>query len=160
MEISIILGWLHSPIATGVGGFLSGIFVGAIGSYYADKFTDRRRRKAEDRDVKQALKACEAQMPKLIEEMREDLVKNPVKREFVILQIELCYGGFPDEPLAYFTSERRDEDYRDEKRDVHVHAHLEDKARILENHGFIKDVRRTKVPYYRMTEKFTQLLKN
>jgi hypothetical protein len=97
-------------------------------------------------------------MPRLIAEMREDLKRRPMKREFVILHVNRFYGGFPDKPLFYFTDEKRPEDYRDEKGNADVHAHLADKAKILENHGFIVDIRRTSVPYYRMTEDFVRLL--
>ena len=48
-------------------GFLTGAFTGAAGNYLADKYTDTRRRKEEERETKRFWRDVESRFPKIIQ---------------------------------------------------------------------------------------------
>jgi hypothetical protein len=149
-----------SPLTGWIGGILVGIFVGAAGKYYADKYTDRRKHKERLSSLRKEFERCQKRMPELFEEMRDDLGAHPLKSEFVLLDVRLAYGRFPEEPLVYFMNDdKRGETYRDAGKSVLVHSHLLDKLRVLESAGFVRDISRTDVPYFRMSDQFKQMLR-
>jgi len=82
----------------------------------------------------------EALMPELLAEMREDLSKFPVRREFVLLKKKWTYFG---NELHYF--------YED-------HPDLRNKIRILENYDLVKDITSTGVDRFVLTEELAQHL--
>lgn len=81
-------------------------------------------------------------MPALIKEMRDDLIKYPTKREFVILRRGWIYnssGTF----LAYYLDEHED---------------LEGKLRVLENLDLIREITYNSVRRFVFQEKFVDYL--
>jgi hypothetical protein len=89
------------------------------------------------------LAKIERLMPALLEEMREDLLGNPVTREFVILKKGWVYNSGDEHYLAYYLDQHED---------------LPGKLQVLENYGFIRDVTRTNVQRFRFDEKFVDYL--
>jgi hypothetical protein len=83
---------------------------------------------------------AEGLMPLLISEMRQDLVANPLTREFIVFKRAWSYNG---QATAYY--------YDD-------HPDLDDKMRVLENLGLIRDVTYNNVKRYRMSESFAEYL--
>ncbi len=85
-------------------------------------------------------------MPELLAEMRDDITNNPLSREFVLLSKRWTYISRGNE-LAYYLED---------------HPDLENKVRILLNHGLIRDITRGIVPYkvsrYVINEKFARYL--
>jgi hypothetical protein len=94
--------------------------------------------------VETPLDKVERLMPALLEEMREDLLTNPTTREFLVYKKGLTYnsGGAPF--LVYF---------------LDGHEDLPGKLHILENYGFIREVRRdTHLQKFRFEEEFIDYL--
>lgn len=152
---------LNNTIFVGLGGILIGIFIGAGGNYWANKCTDQRRNQEENRNLKNCFKRCQQEMPELFNEMIQDLSNNKFKSEFVLLEIDSVYGGFPDGPLSYYMNKYNPkEDYKDNKKNVMVHSYLLDKIKILEMNGFVIDITPDKVKTYRMTDNFLKLLRS
>jgi hypothetical protein len=86
----------------------------------------------------EAYSKIERLMPALLEEMRKDIAGNPVVRELVELKKNLVFW-YPDRPMfTYF--------YED-------HDGLDGKLQILENLGFIRDIRHNTVPRFVIEEK-------
>jgi len=81
-------------------------------------------------------------MSDLLSEMKEDLAKYPLCREFVLLKKKWVYPGFGHE-LRYF--------YED-------HPDLRNKIRILENYNLVKDITYTGVDRFTITEKLAEYL--
>ena len=133
--------WMSSII-----GFLIGTATGAAGKYFADKFTDQRRKAESTGQLKQEFLNIKRQMPELIKEFKNDLSKADQKfiREFFVLENhKVVLGGSEKHRLIYYEEE---------------HPNLRGKIDILENQGFLTDVRTRNVPIYRMTEEFVQLV--
>jgi hypothetical protein len=84
----------------------------------------------------------ETQMPGLLDEMRSDLAKHPLSREFVLLERTWAYWAGGDD-LAYHSEEHED---------------LSNKCHILANHGLIVDITRANVRRFRMSEEFAEYL--
>jgi hypothetical protein len=83
-------------------------------------------------------------MPRLLDEMRQDIQKFPLCREFVVLQKAWVYC-YPDYRIFMY--------YYDE------HDELDNKLRILQNVGLIRDSRGTSnVAHFVMQEKFADYL--
>ncbi len=126
--------------------FLAGTATGAAGSYFATKYTDRRREKEGKKKVKNTFQKIQKIMPELIQEMKNDF-SNPeliTIRELAIL---------PNERVVFNSGQRRFV-YYEEK-----HSDLRGKISILENHGFIYDVTPGNTSIYRLTEEFFELVK-
>ena len=127
-------------------GFLVGVATGAAGTYFANKYTDRRREKEIVRQAKKQFLAINEQMSKLIDEMRSNLVGegNASIREFFILaNKQSCLGRSEKHRFIYYEDE---------------HDNLRGKLDILENVGYILDVTPGNTPIYRMTEEFAEFL--
>ncbi len=98
-------------------------------------------RRTED-DSDQIFIELERIMRDLLAEMRKDLTEYPLSREFVVLKKGWSYWARGHE-LAYYFED---------------HPELENKLRILLNHGLIQDVSHTNVPRYIITEELARYL--
>ncbi len=125
-------------------GFLIGTFTGAAGGYFANKYTDARRKKEAAKENANKFAQVAAQMPELLQEMRQDLTEHPSVREFFVLLGGAVLGGTSSPSFQY--------------RDA-IHPGLMGKLHILENHGYLTDVTPKDCPKYRMTEEFVRLLR-
>lgn len=81
-------------------------------------------------------------MPKLLEEMRQDLAENPLIREFALLQKRWSYSTMGNEFVYYFED----------------HANLDGAIRILENHGLVTDITTRNVSRYVLSEELVEYL--
>ena len=81
-------------------------------------------------------------MPSLLAEMRNDLVGNPLRREFVVLKRAWSYWAKGNE-LFYF--------YDD-------HPDLDDKLRILENEYLAREITYNNAKRYVLTEELADYL--
>jgi hypothetical protein len=129
-----------------IAGFLVGTATGAAGKYFADKYTDQRRKGEWDTQAINSFKNIKKQMPELIAEFKADLSKkdNQLIREFFVLPNKnVCLGGSEKLRLIYYEDE---------------HKSLRSKIDILENHGFLTDVTLSNAPIYRMNEDFVSLI--
>ena len=81
-------------------------------------------------------------MPDLLAEMRDDLIQNPLYREFVLLKRGWAFNT-RDQILAYYFDD---------------HPELKNQVLVLENHGLIIDVTSSNVDRYRLTESFVEYL--
>jgi hypothetical protein len=95
-----------------------------------------------DTDSDKVFIELERIMPDILNEMREDLTKYPLSREFVILEKRWTYCASGHELVYYFED----------------HPELENKLRILLNHGLIQDITRTNVSRYVISETFARYL--
>jgi hypothetical protein len=99
-------------------------------------------RRSIDTDSDQVFIELERIMPDILNEMREDITKYPLSREFVVLEKGWTYCASGHE-LAYYFED---------------HPELENKLRILLNHDLIQDVTHTNVSRYVISEKFAKYL--
>lgn len=135
--------WLSSVI-----GFLVGTATGAAGTYFAEKYTDKRRVSEYGSKLKQEFIKLKKQMPELISEFKDDLSKkeNKLIREFFVLPNKrVCLGGSEKPRFAYYEDE---------------HEYLRSKIDLLEYAGFLSDVTPGNTPIYRMSEEFVDLINN
>ena len=80
-------------------------------------------------------------MPDLMEEIRKDLTAHPLKRLFVPLSKKWAYWASGEELVYYYED----------------HPDLDNKLRILLNHGLIRDItRNTNAKHYLFTEAFVR----
>jgi hypothetical protein len=84
----------------------------------------------------------ETLIPKLLAEMREDLGKFPLKREFVLLKKNWACSSNGIELVYYYDD----------------HTDLRNKIRILENYGLVEDITYTNVDRFLITEEFANYL--
>lgn len=133
-------------LATHLVAFLIGTATGAAGSYFATKYTDRRREKEAEKGLKSTFKEIKEIMPELILEMKKDFnsPKSVTVREFAIL---------PTEGVIFKSEQPRFVYYEDQ------HNNLRGKVLILENHDFVYDVTPGNTPIYRITEDFWNLIR-
>jgi hypothetical protein len=124
--------------------------VGAAGHYYGAKYTDQRRKQEKRAEARCRFKKAQAQMPRLIEEMRRDLAipKQRLYRDFCVLpKSGIPLMGRPGSILAYYENE---------------HPNLRHAVTVLENLGYLENrgavLARTQYPQYRITEEFAELL--
>ena len=133
--------WMSSII-----GYLLGTATGTSGMYYAEKLTDRRKKKESTKQIKEEFKNIKKQMPELIAEIKNDLSKPETKliRKFFVLENRKVSFWSPE----YLHFEYYEEDHKD----------LMCKIDLLESNRFIEDITTKNVPLYRMTEKFVEML--
>ena len=81
-------------------------------------------------------------MPELLEEMRTDLATQPLKREFVVLERNWVYWPNGNELIYYYDD----------------HTDLDDKVRILENEGLIREITSNNTKRYLLSEQFAKHL--
>lgn len=124
-----------------LGGFVTGVLVGAAGTYYGDKFTDRRRKREAAREFRKLFTNCQEKMPELFAEMRNDLRANPLTRELVLMGEN---DGYIGEPVFSYFYEK--------------HENLADKVRLLVSNGFVNAVPKRTYPRFQMKECFVTML--
>ena len=126
--------------------FLLGTATGAVGSYFATKYTDKRREKEGEKKIQSTFRKVQEMMPDLIQEMKVDY-NNPELtsvREIAIL---------PNNRVIFNSDRPRFVYYEDQ------HNNLKGKVAILENHNFLYDVTPGNTPIYRITEEFWELVR-
>ncbi len=133
-------------IVSSIIGFLIGTATGAAGTYFAEKFTDQRRRGDFERRRKTEFLKIKKQMPELIAELKKDLSveENKFIREFFVLPNKRVLLGGSEKPRFIY--------YEDD------HKSLRSKIDILENQGYLLDVTIKNAPIYRMNEEFVELV--
>lgn len=87
----------------------------------------------------------ERKMPKLIAEMREDLIKHPFTREFIIFSKSWGRNGSGKIIFTYYFED---------------HEHLQGKMTVCENYGAIVEITHDNVDRYEFTEDFAEYLEN
>ncbi|MUK70247.1 hypothetical protein [Aliivibrio fischeri] len=107
-------------------GFLVGTATGAAGTYFGNKYTDERKAKEHERDLKVFYKTLWLNHELLLSEMKQDLLNPEFKyhRDFFILS-RAGYFNYRGKFLAYYIEE---------------HDELEQQIKILVSHGLITDV--------------------
>ena len=83
-------------------------------------------------------------MPELLAEMRKDLAKHPLAREFVILTKSCLYNADPNETVLAYSFED--------------HPDLRNKLHILQNHGLIQEITYNNTERFTMTEELVDYL--
>ena len=127
--------------------FLSGVALGAAGKYFADKYTDQRRKQEQTREESREFREVSLKMPKLIVEMAADVAgpTTPHVRDLVLMPSKgVTYNSDGQEVFLYYEED---------------HPNLRGQFAILENHGYVADVTSGNVPIYRATEEFIQHLR-
>ena len=107
-------------------GFLVGSATGAAGTYFGNKYTDRRKQKELKNETDLFFNALWSKHQTLLAEMKQDLL-NPdyeFHREFFILNKSGCFN-YSGKYLAYY---------------VEDHSNLEQQVKILESHGLVTNV--------------------
>ncbi len=128
------------------GGFLLGAATGATGTYFAYKYTDRRREQEAAHTAKKQFLAIKAQMSDLLAEMKADLAgegHGHVREFFVLPNRHVMLGGSEKPRFIYYED---------------AHDNLRGKLDILDNAGYIFEVPHGNAPIYRMREAFVHLL--
>lgn len=91
-----------------------------------------------------ALRRLEDLMPELFAEMREDLKKTPLCREFIVMHQDAMYvGGDNKQVLVYY---------------YESHDDLANKMTVLANSGAVMDITYTNVDRYMMSETLVEYL--
>jgi hypothetical protein len=126
--------------------FLIGVATGAAGKYFADKYTDQRRKNDARREESRRFKQTRSQMPQLVKEMKKDLTtpETHLLREF-FLSSHKWPLNLQNKNLIYYFED---------------HPDLQAKVQILENNGYVLDVTPSNTKKYRMTEDFARLIIN
>lgn len=107
-------------------GFLVGSATGAAGTYFGNKYTDKRKQKEQENDTARFFDDLWSTHQTLLTEMKQDLL-NPdyeFHREFFILSKSLCFNH-RGKYLAYY---------------VEDHNNLEQQVKIIESHGLVANV--------------------
>jgi hypothetical protein len=125
--------------------FLGGTAVGAAGKYFADLFTDQRKRQEARAEADASFKKLQRAMSALLDEIKEDLVREADKhiRELVVLPNEHVTFNSDRPRFAYFESK---------------HVGLKDKLATLASAGYLECVRPGQTPIYRLREHFVERL--
>ena len=126
-------------------GFLTGAFTSAAGNYLADKYTDVRRGKEEEKKSKKFWRETKRRFPSIIEEMECDLKREGLIGVRVLFVKESnTTMGFVAEPyFEYYTDK---------------HPELTAAVHYLQDHGLLKDITPGNTPMYRMSEPLIDLL--
>jgi hypothetical protein len=93
-------------------------------------------------NVQVALEKAQRLMPELLQEMRNDLVEQPLARKFAVLRKTWSYWN-DGSTLEYY---------------YETHPDLDQKVGVLENLGLIRDITSKNVAVYRMTEELADYL--
>lgn len=126
--------------------FLGGTLVGCAGQYFADRFTDQRRKQEARSETQKQFNEIKISMPKILLEMVDDIKNDKTQsiREFVIL---------PNKRVNFNSDKLRFAYYEDAHPNVRIQT---DRLVAL---GFLIDVTVGNAPIYRMSENFISLLK-
>lgn len=141
MDISTLLDPSH--LVT----FLGGTAVGAAGKYFADLFTDQRKKKEELRAERLKFARLKSLMPALLDEMKEDILENKGAhmREFVVLPSEVTLFNSGKPRFVYFETK---------------HPAAQNQADTLLSEGHVDVVQLEGPRIYRLKEAFVEKLLN
>ncbi|GHF97274.1 hypothetical protein [Thalassotalea marina] len=131
-------------VSVGIG-FLGGIFTGAAGTYFGNKYTDIRRNKEARKAEMKLWKELELKFPLLIQEMKDDFASaenHGVRKFFVKTKHTVVNRSEPS--FEYHTD---------------VHSDLSAAMLYLEDLGLIEDITPANCPMYRFKERFVDYLK-
>jgi hypothetical protein len=125
--------------------FLSGAGVGAVGTYMADRFTDRRRESEETREANVKFERISKLMPDLITELRMDLAVNKhlVIREFIILSSERIIFNHDKPRIEIYETK---------------HPAAKNQVGLLIGEGCVEVVVNASTPIYKLKESFVKKL--
>ena len=101
---------------------------------------EQRLRRFPDRSA--VFERMERLMPALLSEMRQDLAGHPLRREFVAIKRSWSYWAKGNELIYHYDD----------------HPDLDDKLRILENEGLIRDVMYNDPKRYLLSEELADYL--
>ena len=131
-------------VSVGIG-FLGGIFTGAAGTYFGNKYTDIRHNKEAIKAELNLWKELESKFPYLIQEMKDDFSSpenHGVRKFFVKSKGTLVSRSEPG--FEYHTD---------------VHLDLSAAMLYLEDLDLIEDITTGNCPMYRFKERFVDYLK-
>ena len=126
--------------------FVGGALVGCAGQYFADRFTDQRRKQESKSAASKQFDELKSAMPDLFAEMLKDLDDDESRsiREFVVM---------PNKRVSFNSCKPRFSYFEDE------HPNLRVQVDRLHYAGYLDDVTVGHAPIYRMREQFIVLLK-
>ena len=124
--------------------FLIGTATGGAGAYFAEKYTDKRRKKEAISEEDKVFGELLARMPDLLGEMKEDLevAEHSEWRDFFVISKGLSL--WPSENSFF---------YEDDGSNSYL-----SKTRILEEYGLVTDITPGNAPMFRMREKLVRSL--
>jgi hypothetical protein len=124
--------------------FLLGTATGAAGTYFADKCTDKRRRKEASAATQTAFSKLFELMPDLLRQMQQDFAQpgRSSCREFFVIPKGAQLWATPN---SFY--------YEDDGTNNYL-----GKTRILEAHRYVIDITPGNAPKFQMTEEFVALL--
>ena len=130
-----------------IAAFLLGVVTTAAGKYIADKYTDRRRLREDEKRKKKLLKDLQEVMPDLIEIFQGWLkTDSGLVREFFFLPNKgVMLGGSSKARFILYESEQLDS---------------QGKIDLLLEKGLLSDVTESNAPIFRITDDFASLLAN
>jgi hypothetical protein len=124
--------------------FLLGTATGAAGTYFADKYTDKRRRQEATAAATSDFATVFELMPDLLRQMQQDLAQPGCasSREFFVIPKGAQLWATPN---SFY--------YEDDGLNNYL-----GKTRILQARGYVIDVTPGNAPKFQMTEEFVALL--
>jgi hypothetical protein len=133
-----------NEIASHALAFLLGTPTGAAGTYFADKYTDKRRLRESSTATQTEFSNLLELMPDLLREMQQDFAQpgRASLREFFVIPKGAQLWATPNNFY-----------YEDDGTNNYL-----GKARILEARGYVIDVTPGNAPKFQMTEEFVALL--
>ena len=125
--------------------FLIGTATGAAGTYFAEKYTDKRRRIEASKEEDALFAKMAIAMPDLLNEMRTDILvpEHSAWREFFVIPKDACLWPSAN---SFF--------YEDDGNNSYL-----SKTGTLEEHGYVVDITPDNAPKFRMTEHFVEKLR-
>jgi hypothetical protein len=134
-----------NEIASHALAFLLGTATGAAGTYFADKYTDRRRRQEASAATRSEFSKLHELMPDLLREMQQDFAEpdRASWREFFVIPKGAQLWATPN---TFY--------YEDDGTNNYL-----GKTQILVDRGYVIDITPGNAPKFQMTEEFVALLK-
>lgn len=127
-------------------GFVVGAFTGAAGTYFGNKYTDRRRESEARSNAVKEFEYLRVKFPKLVDEMTIDVSKpefSGVRIFFVKTKNTILNTREPH--FVYFTDD---------------HDDLSAALSVMVDFGYIQDITPGNCPKYRFYEHFYHMLRN
>lgn len=143
------LGLTGGAVVFGIVTFVAGMLLQGFKQYQVSTWTDRRREREGAKAASAQFHEVREHMPQLIAEIREDLGRLPLIREFVLA------AKSPTGPKIIPPPEPTNFVYYDDQ-----HGSLEGKVKLLENNGYVDDVSPGSRPKYKMSEEFVKLVRS
>lgn len=134
-----------TPFIQNLSAFILGVATGAAGHYFGSKYTDRRRNKEDEAKEKQRFLKVKEMMPELMKRITDNLANptNQTIREFVIL---------PNNRVIFPVSKNTFVFYENE------YQNIREKIDILNNYGYIIEIKTGNTPIYQFKEYFVELV--